>query len=79
VTAGWIQFRSAAGQWMSQERVNPVRELQRASAFYAEALRVDPGLEEARLRLGRVLHQLGNGDAAQRELAQVHTSTVVPR
>lgn len=77
-TAGWLRLRNAAGEHRSQERVNTTRELQRASEFYIAALGVEPALEEARLRLGRVLHRLGDGDAARRELALVHTTTAVP-
>jgi tetratricopeptide (TPR) repeat protein len=77
-TAGWLRLRNAAGEHRSQERVNTTRELQRASEFYIAALHVEPALEEGRLRLGRVLHRLGDTDAARRELALVHTTTAVP-
>jgi tetratricopeptide (TPR) repeat protein len=77
-TAGWLRLRNATSQRVSQERVNTTRELQRASEFYIAALRVEPALEEARLRLGRVLHRLGDADTARGELALVHTTTAVP-
>jgi tetratricopeptide (TPR) repeat protein len=77
-TAGWRRLRNSTGQPLSQERVNTTRELQRASEFYIAALQVEPALEEARLRLGRVLHRLGDADTAHGELALVHTTTAVP-
>lgn len=42
-----------------------------AHAHYRTALAADPGLVEARLRLGRVLHRLGRTDDAIGQLTQV--------
>jgi tetratricopeptide (TPR) repeat protein len=46
-------------------------ELEGAMTDYAAALRHEPALSEARLRLGRVLHRLGRLEEAQPELEQV--------
>jgi len=77
-SAGWLRLRTATGPRVSQERVNITRELQRASEFYRAALEVEPALEEARLRLGRVRYRLGDGERAHGDLTLVHTTTAVP-
>jgi len=49
---------------------------ERAERSYREAVRLDPGLTEAHLRLGRVLSSAGKLDEAEKELAAaVETST----
>lgn len=49
-----------------------------ARACYSQALRAQPHLHEARLRLGRVLQLGGDSQAAQRELQQVGAGDAEP-
>jgi tetratricopeptide (TPR) repeat protein len=51
---------------VASERTN----LRRAAAFYRQAADLDPGLTEARIRLGRLLGLQGRHDEALRELQQ---------
>ncbi len=46
------------------------KHLERAAGHYSRALSVDPGLGEARVRLGRVLLEQGRLDEARKELEQ---------
>jgi tetratricopeptide (TPR) repeat protein len=43
-------------------------ELRQAQAFFRQALKIDPGFTEARIRLGRVLELLGRTQEAATEL-----------
>lgn len=47
------------------------KQLATAEGFYREALRLDPALAEAHLRVGRVLERLGEDEKAQPELEWV--------
>jgi len=53
-------------------------QISEAEGFYREATRLDPALVEARLRLGRVQEQLGEGEEAQKELTWVLEHTRDP-
>jgi tetratricopeptide (TPR) repeat protein len=60
-----------ASDW---RRPDPRSELRRARDAFARALRADPSLVEARLRLGRALSRLGEHAAARAELERVASS-----
>jgi tetratricopeptide (TPR) repeat protein len=49
------------------------QELQQAQAFFSQALKIDPGLTEARIRLGRVLELLGRNQEAATQLRRAAT------
>jgi tetratricopeptide (TPR) repeat protein len=84
---GWGPTRTqivGSGARATQDRYDVREELEAAARDFRQALALGPDLDEARLRLGRVLHQLGdlNGaaDALQpllaRELPRSHAYLV---
>jgi hypothetical protein len=76
VSSGYVPKVQAGAMPTGYERVDIDDELRRAARYYREALAAAASAEEARLRLGRVLHRLGDLDGATRELDAVRTRTV---
>jgi tetratricopeptide (TPR) repeat protein len=75
ISSGNIPRRAIGTGGGGYERVDVRDELRRAAAYYRRALEASPGAEEARLRLGRVLHRLDDLDGAGRELEAVRAAT----
>lgn len=69
-----IQDDAEAGDDVRAERGSEAANLRNAEQRYREALAIDPGLVEARVRLGRVLAHQGRHDAALVELRAVSDS-----
>ena len=71
--AGTVQETLAYAEGLSEAQTAAERgkAAQEAERCYREALRVDPALVEARLRLGRVLKLAGRTQEAERELSAV--------
>jgi tetratricopeptide (TPR) repeat protein len=72
---GWLEFFDLDGRLLGDEQVNADRELERALAFMRSAVAAQPdadGRDEARLRLGRILHRRLDLEGASQELAAVH-------
>lgn len=70
---GWRLRRNAPSSWtpLSRRTASLTRDreyLQKTADYFVRALRVSPDLIEARLRLGRVEHLLGNKEKAVKEL-----------
>jgi VWFA-related protein len=71
--AGSVQETLAYAEGLSdaQTAADRSKAAQEAERCYREALRIDPALVEARLRLGRVLKLAGRTQEAERELSAV--------
>jgi tetratricopeptide (TPR) repeat protein len=69
--AGYLRSIDAQGAVRGQSKVNPDRELEQAVRWFEQAIALEPGLVEARLRLGRVLYRRGEYDRAAQELDAV--------
>jgi tetratricopeptide (TPR) repeat protein len=77
VVSGWIQYYDTDGERTVEERADPDKELLHAARYYRAAVAAAPDLDEARLRLGRVLYRRGELDEAARELELVRARTTV--
>jgi tetratricopeptide (TPR) repeat protein len=78
LTVATIQIYDSAGRPSSTEEVNVDKELRQAAEMLSAAVAADPGLLEARLRLGRVLYKRGDLAGAARELEAARESTKQP-
>jgi tetratricopeptide (TPR) repeat protein len=73
--AGWSAGRPSAvsgGRIVtSRQKLNIRKELDAAAGYLRQAVTVNPGLDEAQLRLGRVLHQIGDTEGAAAALERI--------
>jgi tetratricopeptide (TPR) repeat protein len=75
LTTGFLQYSDLSGSRTTTERVKGDRDLEHAARFYGEALKQDPLLVEARLRLGHVQARRSQLAAAATHLEAVRVMT----
>jgi tetratricopeptide (TPR) repeat protein len=68
LSAGFIDHVDVAGRFIRQSSVDADDELREAIRNIEQAVALEPGLMEARLRLGRLLYRRGDLDRAAKEL-----------
>ena len=75
LTKATIDVYDSSGRATSVEDVDEEKELRQAGEILARAVAAEPGLLEARLRLGRVLYRRGDLAGAARELEAARSNT----
>ncbi len=73
-----IDYAPVPGRPEKRERMNAEAERRRAAGYFRRSLQARPETVEARLRLGRVLHDLGDLRAAERELESAARAASTP-